>query len=404
MKQEIMTVLTRSRRKLLFSRLVEAGALGSLSAALSGGLLQLAWSVGRVYLLLAIAISAMAVIAGFIVARIDKIRDSLHLDARESMMVGLACAITGIAGIALLASGFYLQIPKIWIPVVAWLAGAVWGAGWVIARPVSLVEAGVFMDSRWQLSEKLATAGQLAQADESGAVASCVYKQACEAALRADVTRGPMWVRSPALLGGVILAGLLSITLGAIPLFGLSDNTNRINIFARNLDDLSPAQRMKLAQSLRDQAREVGSGEISDQLNQIARKVEMLDKNEVKKLLELLAQAGLTLDDLVAEDLLAGAGASSDGAGKTSTDKNDTHDDPKISPVDSDGAVTAVYNPQYKIVAGNGSDKVSQDHFISVDDAWKLARRKAQDVSSQSSASPQRRQLLRDYFDTGERR
>lgn len=288
------------------------------------------------------------------------------------------------------------------LPLMLPLAGA--GVAAVVwLRGVSPREAASFLDTRCGLSEQLGTATELAEAsDGPGPVGRFVCERALVAARGASALRQPLWTRSRATTGAMLLAVLLCGTLALVPGAG-SGNRADIEAIAEAVEDMPRPRREQVAAALRLAAADDAAH--ADLLNDAATAAERRDAVELAALLNELREAGIEPAAVIPASLLpTGSGGGSEGTagmgeGTPVAGANGHRSAPETAPAAPE--FVGVYHPEYAktlpTVASAGT-RGGEEGVVEYDLAWRAAQRRAAAALARDDVPHRYRRLIRHFF------
>lgn len=285
-------------------------------------------------------------------------------------------------------------------PLIMLACGAIVGFARAMLVGVTHRQAAAIVDAQRDLAARFATAVELSEAGrlDEPVAAECV-RQAAEALGDAPLAGVSFWRRSrrTAAALGLVIVGTL--TLAMLASWRESPSAS--------LAGLSPAQRAQVARDLRRRAATTSPGELQQALDAAAVAVEMVDEDQLARLLAELRDEGIELIELtpeqvrralgLAEETPPTAGGDDDvGAESTTTASGN-------GPDDSAGGVK-VYDPLFEVTAAdtaNGeppSDTATRGPAVDYTDAWDRARRRAMASLQRGDVPPAYRDIVRRYF------
>ena len=329
--------------------------------------------------------------------RLARVR-ALETGAVAVVVAGAGCAIVQAACIV---SGWGPRFLPVALPLLLPLVGAVTAAA-VWLRGVSPCEAASVLDTRCGLAEQLGTATELAEAsDGPGPVGRCVFERALVAARGASAFRQPLWTRSRATTGAMLLAVLLCGTLALVPAAGSGDRAD-IEAIAEAVEGMPRPRREQLAEALRlaagDNAAHAGL------LNDAATAAERRDAAELAALLNELREAGIEPGEVIPASLLPSGsrggseGTAGTGEGAPIAGANGHRSAPATAP--SAPEFVGVYHPEYAktLPAAASGGTRGGEGVVEYDLAWRAAQRRAADALARDDVPHRYRRLIRRFF------
>ncbi len=288
-------------------------------------------------------------------------------------------------------------------PLIMLACGAIVGFARAMLVGVTPRQAAAIVDGQRDLAARFATAVELTEAgraDEPGP-AECV-RQAAAALGDAPLAGVSFWRRSrrTAAALGLVIVGIL--TLGMLASWRESPSVS--------LAGLSPAQRAQVARDLRRRAATTSPGELQQALDAAAVAVEMVDEDQLARLLAELRDEGIELIELTPEQVRQALGLAEeaaptaggdDGIGAESAESAATASG--NGQVDPAGGVK-VYDPLFAAAveaAADGappSDAATRGPAIDYADAWDRARQRAMASLQRGDVPPAYRDIVRRYF------
>jgi hypothetical protein len=413
MARDIGDILRTAARKLQRTRAAESAAVCATAAGLAAATAEIAWSVGRVAPVTAAIICAMPLLAG--VASLTLARVRRRLDAEGRAGAASVCLFLGVSAAVLagVLAGAYLHVPKLALPLALIPLGALAGVVLQAARPVTVLQAAIYLDVRCGLGERLSTAQELAAANGGDdGFDEYVQQDAAIAADGAAVASLPMWRRTRATGGALALVLLLCAVLALVPTLGVVETPPEIARLAGSLASLSPQQRRELARSFREEMRQTPRGQdAADALAKAAAAAETVDAQRLEELLAELKAKGMDVVRLVPADVASaaglGGGNGQDGkspATGTASDANDAGQETNGGDPDAGPGPARVYHPEYREFVEAGADPAAAEGIADEPGmapfvgAWEAARSRAGDAVAAGKVPPRYRGLVRDFF------
>ena len=409
-REEIQAITTQAAGRLLRVRALESAAVGIAWAALAAAWVELAWTITGVAPLASAAVCLGPVAMGALLAAWSSVGMRLDMDRSLARMLALLGMVLGLAGVACVALGGYGSVSKAMIALVLVPVGALVGAAGVFWRGVTRRAAAVWLDVRGDLSDRLATAVELAESPEADVPAArCVYDQALAAVRIGRPQRQPMWRRSRTTIGAAALAVAVCVALALAPDLVPPARTVTPETVAAALDKLPPAEVRNLVRTFRQAARRAAEDPaLARTLFRAADAASVKNSTGFERALRELEAQGVDLAALIPDDVRRAAGLTeADGAiaQRTNSSAADGGGDvgpPSIGP----GAVAAppgngiirVYHP-----AADAGDPATRPATgpagtVSYADAWSAARSRAADALARGRVPSEYRGLVRDFF------
>jgi hypothetical protein len=305
-------------------------------------------------------------------------------------IVQAACILTGW-GPRFLPAALPLLLP----PAGGVMAAVVW------LRGVSSREAASVLDMRCGMDEQLGTATEVAEAsDPPGPVGRFVCERALVAARGASALRQPLWTRSRATTGAMLLAVLLCGTLALVPGAGSGGRAD-IEAIAEAVEDMPRLRREQLAGALRlaaaDDAAHAGL------LNDAATAAERRDAVELAALLNELREAGIEPAEVIPASLLPSGSGGTQGTGGTGdgapvAGANGHRPAPETAPAAPESV--GVYHPEYAktLPAAASAGTGGGEGVVEYDLAWRAAQRRAAEALARDDVPHRYRRLIRQFF------
>ncbi len=401
MRDKVLGIMVRARRRLLLVRIAEYSAVLMVAAGLCAAAMEIAWVLAPIHVAAALPVCLLPAAGGVLILQ-RFIRHAPQFAGGLAWLAAALCFISSGAGCAYVLSGQYAEISKLVLPTVLMSVGIVIGITDAIVTRPSLHRTGVLLDLRLGLAERLSTAAELAvSSKETSPCMEAVYYQAVEAAERNHAVSVFLWNRSRATAGAVALVVMLCVVLGLLP--GKITDT-------RSLDTLSVEQRQKMADDFRLASEQYSDNrELSETLLKTAVAIEVKDEEELERLVDKLREAGADPYRITDPELLAAAGLGAAGEGKPPAADNTTENGNGSDLTQSDSSdegsdrSVGVYDPIYKgqvkaaeDTAGHGAQVSSP--VISYETAWDASRRRAELALASGGVPARYRELVRRYF------
>jgi len=328
--------------------------------------------------------------------RLARVR-ALEAGAVAVVIAGADCAV--IQAVWILTGWGPVLLPVL-LPLLLPLAG-VGVAAVVWLRGVSAREAAGVLDRRCGLDEQLCTATEVAEASGGPAPAGrFVCERALVAARAASALRQPLWTRSRATLGAMLLAVLLCGTLAMVPAAGAGGGAD-IAAIAEAVEGMPRAGRERVAGALRLAAAEDVAH--AGLLRKAATAAERRNVAELAALLNELRAAGIEPGEVIPPSLLptgsGTAGATDTGKGTPTTGANGHLPQAATSPAAPESV--GVYHPEYAKAhpsAATGTSRGGGDGVVEYDLAWQAARRRAAESLARDDVPHRYRRLVRRFF------
>lgn len=399
MRDEVLGIMIRARRRLLLVRACEYSAVLAVVAGLCAAAMEIAWVLAPIHIAAALPVCLLPVAGGVLMLQ-RFVRRAPQLAGGLAWLAMALCFMSAAAGCAYLLTGRYMEISIFLLPAVLMSVGIVAGITAAIATRPSLHRTGVLLDLRLGLAERLSTAVELATSSSQAPCTEAVYCQALEAARRNHADSVSLWNRSRATVGAVGLVVMLCIVLGMLPV--------RI-IVVRSLDTLSAEQGQEMARDFRVAAENnADKPELSETFMKAATAIEMKDDEELERMLAKLREAGVMLSEVTDPKLLAAAGLGAGGDEDTAIVDNATSDGSGDSATSTqpdiagDGPTVGVYDPLYAEMVDSGTDTASAggsvSPVVSHETAWDSSRRRAESALAGGRVPARYRDLVRRYF------
>lgn len=386
---------------------MESAAVLSVAAGIAAAALQLGWAVASVYPLAAAGLAALPIVLGAAVVLLPAAWAALGLTRQLGGLVAGVFIVIGAAGEASLAVGWYESLPKAMLPVILMPLGALLGTVAVVWQGVTVQQAAILLDMRCRLGERFSTAAELAGlADGDKVFAEAVAAQALAAADTHQLLKLSLWHRSRATTGAVALAVLLNATLAFLPTFRPAEPDSTVRQIALSAENMTPAERQKLAQDLRRIAKQAPDvPAIVEPLSAAATAMEEKDDKllaeSLARLDEALKAAGEETYITIAEQLQAAA----EGIEPTQRSGTAGGSHPPGGPNGRDAdngdglQYVRVWEPgSASSTAGVSAPAATRATFVSYNQAWQAARRSASEALSKGQIPPEYRRLVRDFF------
>jgi len=321
--------------------------------------------------------------------------------ARVCESAAVWAAAAGLVSAAMQACALVTSAGPSWyfgLPLVVVIAGAIFGVLQALLRGVTSIEAAAVVDGQRDLAERFATAVELTTAGRADSPAGRACREQAMAALgEAPLAGVSFWrrtVRTAAALGLVLIVCMTLAVAGEMRRAG-----------RRSLGGMGGNRRQQLAAELRRGAAGASREEIRRALDSAALAVEVVDDDELRRLLDELRANGLELVELtpaevrrvlgLAEEQLPGAGEN----GQTPAEGAAL--DESIVAGELTGGVT-VYDPLFdgsvEGTEGLAGSVPKVDYTVPYADAWKRARQRAMASLETGEVPPGYRDIIRSYF------
>lgn len=401
--KELLSILNATARRLGWSRRIEMGSAGLLGAAGASALLELhawgmahdRWHLTGLTLLLGAALSAAAATVTFVIAALRERpwRANLRIASTTALVVLVA------GWLSLRSESF----PAWALPLAALPAGALLG---VIAarRGPSPELTGRYLDRRFALKERASTAAELiAQGREREPWSQCVFAQALTALQREQVLAQPIELPRMS-MGMAALGALLCLMLAILlPDKAVPKGDDLAVRVSAALPEMTNRQRQELAAMLLKAAEEAADMPAREaNLQRAAQAARQGDPQEMRKALELLAEAGLEIRKVIPKDLSAiGGDGPTPGAGTATTPKTPATSESIAATTPAASSApnyVRVMNPEYATMAATSEPPKGSDATVPWNQAWELARARAMQTLAAGQVPSRHRQLVRDFF------
>lgn len=409
MREQVLDILTKARRRLTTASAARAAAALAVTAALASAAVQAGWSaamesrtVGMALCLLPAAVG-LAIVALSVRQGFPSLRGSLaRLSAAVLVAAGLAAA--GVFSWAREA------VPAWSIPLALLPAAAVLGAAWACLRPESLRQVAMMLDERLVLRERLATALELAARDPAGAaadkeMAEVVYAQAVSRARQAGAERVKFEGPGNRMLGVLGLSVLLAAALLALPGEGNGIYTKAADIEAA-VANMTDAQKQALIDDLLNAAKSAPTVREQKGLVQASEAIKQADPKALKEALAQLAQAiekyGLKIVKVESPSSAGNVGDDTNSArianGPIAQGNTANHAPPATEPDDP----SLVVAPNVGAPLGNAApadpEATTSGTYVPFDQAWRSAVSQANQSLRAGSVPPRCQRMVRDFF------
>ncbi len=415
MKQQVLDILRRTAGRLARNRLAEMAAVTVTAALLSAAALEGAWSLAILWPVGASLVCLLLVVAGGLLI-FQGVRDRLGLELLPAAITGGLCVAVGLLGAAVVGLGACNVVPRAALAPGMLLAGLL--AGFVAAqgRRVTLEDAAVFLDVHCHTGERLSTAVELSGSDQADAsLAQCVYGQALGALRKNPAENVRMWKRTPATLGALGLAVLLSAGAWFLPAGGQESEGSLGRQMAESMQSLSVRQKKELADAFRSAAKGAGDdAKLSASLLDAARVIEVDDPQKLQEVIAMLEKQGFHPLEVVPQDLRMIAGLNGENRPgmpahapapvvATNGMQQGTSGLLTVAAGDANGSTYVnVYDPLYAKSGtppvGDANTKPIASGSVSYGDAWLAARKAAAENLASGRTPVAYRQMVRDFF------
>ena len=283
-------------------------------------------------------------------------------------------------------------------PGILLACGAIVGAVRALLAGASRLEAAAVVDSSRGLAERFATAVELAQSnrrDEPVAAECC--RQALAALGDRPLAEVSFWrrTRRTAAALGLVVAGVAALAMLA------SVRSSP----AASLAGMDGSRRQQLAAELRRGSAADGRQRVRQALAAAAVAVEIMDEDELARLLDELRAQGVALVELTPEEVrrvLALADEPATDGGEADGPPATTAAADANAGEDAGGGVT-VYDPLFDASAAEAGEPTSPDAAaigpaVRYEDAWDRARQRAMASLRAGDVPPAYRGIVRRYF------
>lgn len=308
----------------------------------------------------------------------------------------IAC---GLAAAAVQVAALVASAGPLWswqVPLILLSEGVIIGCGRALLAGATPMEAAALVDARRNLAERFATAVELAESDRrDGPVAETCRRQAMAALGDRPLAGVSFWRRTRRTAGAL---GLVFVLTAALAMLGALRSSSR-----PALAGMDGKQRQRLAAELRRGAGSADRESVRQALAAAATAVEVMDEEELTRLLTQLRADGVELVQLTPQEVrdvlgLAEETASPDG-GADGGDETTGSADGNAAP-HAAGGVT-VYDPLFSgSLAGDprAGDAAANGSAVSYKDAWDHARRRTMASLRRGDVPPAYRDIIRRYF------
>lgn len=422
MRERILAILTRQRRRLLAARAAEAAAVGGVAGGLTAAALMAARILLGRYPAGAAALCALPLVAGLIVAASRRARAALHAQPPVAWSAALVLLGCGAGGIAAALAGLLQHVPKNWLFLIL-PAGSLLPAVVAVASAASLGRVAMDVDRRADLGERLSTAWELLAREDDAPFAAAVQDQAIDQLARRDLKRVRFWNRTRATVGALglaVLAGCLMLPWAPLetpeaararhwqtvsrragesltqPLAVLAGSIaaadGKLAGQVRRLEDLARLLRQGRAEHAAQwEGRVVDLDKLATELRRASQSEDTPPavKRQLAELIEAVERASARIAAAMAEE------APARGQGELA--------EPGSRPAmpATPAAWAAVYHPGYVSATGPASTGPAPglvERPLPFDEAWAAARRRAAESLRGEGVPAEYRRLVRDFF------
>jgi hypothetical protein len=421
-REEVISALAAAARRLRLTRTAEAALVGACAGGLCAAALAVAWAAARTSPIAGIALCGMTLAVALLFTH-NRFRALLAVPRNVALGVTFSLATACVAAGAAVAFHLHAAAAPMAVVACVMVLGAAGGAVGAALGGVSPAQAGMYHDLKLHLKERLVTAAELSASGASGAIADRVYEQAAAAVRAAQPQRRPVWTRTRATAGAVVLSAvsaLTAATLLAPP--PTSTPAAELRTLANQTAQLSPQQRHDLAASLRRLAEQVQrSPALREALRAAAAAAAQGQSEDLQRKLEeageVLSAGDQAQAARIAREILAAAGvAGNGGETRTNQDGNRPMNGSALGTTSSGAADanagagadkplasrTVVWHPAYarllKEHAGS-AQPAAEGGNVAFGDAWSAAQGQAARDLAGGSVPPEYRPIVRKFFD-----
>ena len=192
---------------MLAARAAEAAAVGGIAGGLTAAALMAARILLGRYPAGAVALCALPLVAGLIVAASRRSRAALHAQSPVAWAAAAVLLGCGAGGLAAALAGLFEHVPKNWLFLIL-PAGSLLPAVVAVASAAPLGRVAMDVDRRADLGERLSTAWELLAREDDAPFAAAVQGQAIDQLARRDLKHVRFWNRTRATIGALGLAAL----------------------------------------------------------------------------------------------------------------------------------------------------------------------------------------------------
>ena len=413
---DVLSAVRKAAGTVLLRRALEWATVTAAAAAFGAAAMELA-AVAGTSRVLALLVCFAAVAAGVALAVAPALRRAVSLEGALAVLAGVACGLPAVVWAACLLVGWQSRPPPALLAGAAVACGALLGGIARIVMGVSLREAAILWDLQGCLDERLSTAIELASSPlRHEPFAEAVYSQALAATRQKPLRDLAPWRRTAATAAALGLGVALCATLALLPTGEPRTPLSPVlRTLADSLERATARQQRRLIVAFRAAGQEAEEGELAVGLAAAAAAIEATDAARLKRALrqieKQLRQVGPRQRERLLQELLAAA-AIGDSVGEDAVagaDGGGAGDARAGSPAASgdDGAVVAVYDPLYAELlrvktAGDVVDErpraAARPETVPLEQAWLLARDRAETALMQGRVPGEYRRLVRDFF------
>jgi len=344
----------------------------------------------------------------------EDVRAMLRRLARRMLLVRSVEAaaaggvIGGLAGMVLLVAGLvWPAIPAVaYWPLVLIPAGAVVGMVLAAVRGIGGRRAAMFLDARYALKERLATAAELATASrqDQKSAAECVYRQAIAAVAETVPARPNFWTRTRRTPAALVLVTLLCCVLAILADARRPGPPDEAGAILTALDGASAGRRAEVARAFSAAAEKTDDASAAESLMAMAGAIRIDDEAELRRLIRKLRDAGIELREVLPAGVQRQVGLAGGGP-RAAVQPRPAEAGRKVSPAVEPAATdsVSVYNPAYAKTArpagapaGPRPDDIPLT--VTLNDAWTAARARARRSLADDSIPAEYRPIVRAFF------
>ena len=417
MREGLVAILTRQRRRMVAVRAAEAFAVGGVASALAAAAIMAGRIVVGRYPLAAGALCSLPLLGGMALAASRRARAGVHAQAPVAWAIAVTMIICGGAAAAATVTSTLILLPKNWCVLVVPF-GALPPVVLALAFAARLQTVARDVDGRAGLSERLTTAWELASSEGDSAFAAAVEAQAIEHTSR-RLGGVRYWTRTRATIGALGLA-VLTVAL-MLPWESLEtpqaarDRRWRA-ASARAADallgplatlaDSIVADRPALAEDVRrleglarllaDGRPELAAdwqGRVVDLDNLAASLREAMQSEDLTPAARERIMALLSAIEQASADIVASMGPEAPDRHAARAPSETARPAEAVGPT----GWVSVYDPRYAATTAPSVDTSSQP-ALPFDQAWANARRRAAESLRADGIPAKYRPLIRDFF------
>ncbi len=431
MQTDLLMALRKVARTLLVRRALESAAVGAAVGGYCAAIAATAWWIPDSYSVVGGLLCVVEMAAGLFIMTRPGFREAFGLRRWSGGLAGAAFLgaglLAGVLRVACRGMGFWpswlpiapLLSPSPIVPAACMLIGAIAGAVPVLLRGVSPLAAGVFLDVRAGLCERLSTAAEadLAGRDEAEAVVQALWADASAALAAEPMRRISLWRRSRATLGALLLAGALCAATAALP-DRKAARSPELDEVAGKHTELTPEQLAALVREFeRASAQKSGGGPLPQALRDAADALRSGEDERIaialERLQEALAAGNVGLSRLVVGRIQLAVRGSAAATGAAAATDGVAASRAVATPPDGEsapGGPVLVYDPLYAealrmrpaLTADRERPRAAPSGAsVAIDSAWLQAARRAEQTLVRRDLPGLYRRIARRYFLSG---